>query len=202
MTAANLAGRRVAFVVANDGVEEIELTYPWEAVIAAGGRAVLIAPRAEHVQTYRHLDRTGRFAADLPLAEAVAEDYDAVVLPGGVANPDILRRDRDAHRLLRQADARGTTIAAICHAPWTLIDAGILRGRTLAAWPSLATDLRNAGAIWTAQETHVQAHLITAQSDRDVAAFTDLLLNRLRESPPRPARDDAAVVGYTTLPTA
>ena len=131
MTTTDLSGRRVAFLVANDGVEDIELTHPWDAVTAAGGRAVLIAPRRDDVQTYRHLDRSRRFPAELPVAEAVATDYDAVVLPGGVANPDILRQDRDAHRLLRQADARGTTIAAICHAPWTLIDAGLVRGRTL-----------------------------------------------------------------------
>lgn len=184
MTNNELAGRSVAFLVANDGVEEGELTHPWDAITSEGARAVLIAPHRGDVQTYRHLDRARRLVVDCTVAEASAGDYDAVVLPGGVANPDILRRDRDAHRFLRDADARGTTIAAICHAPWTLIDAGLVRGRTLAAWPSLATDLRNAGAIWTSELTHVEAHLITAQSDRDVAAFTDLLLARLRQSCP------------------
>lgn len=182
MTDNELTGRSVAFLVANDGVEEAELTYPWDAITSAGGRAVLIAPHQGEVQTYRHLDRTRRLGVDCSVAEASADDYDAVVLPGGVANPDILRLDRDAHRFLRDADAAGTTIAAICHAPWTLIDAGLVDGRTLAAWPSLATDLRNAGATWTSQLTNVEAHLITAQSDRDVAAFTDLLITRLRQS--------------------
>ena len=191
MTSKELAGRSVAFLVANDGVEEVELTYPWDAIIAAGARAVLIAPHRGHVQAYRHLDRSRRFAVDGVLAEVAAGDFDAVVLPGGVANPDILRRDRDAHQFLRDADARGTTIAAICHAPWTLIDAGLVRGRTLAAWPSLATDLGNAGATWTAQPTNMEAHLITAQSDRDVAAFTDLLVDRLRQSDPATLRTNA-----------
>jgi protease I len=177
---ADLAGRTVGFLVANDGVEEIELSHPWQAVTSAGARAVLIAPQRDPVRTYRHLDRSSRtFAVDLLVAEAAAEDYDAVVLPGGVANPDILRRDQNAHRILRRADEQGITIAAICHAPWTLIDAGLVRGRTLAAWPSLATDLRNAGANWTARRTNKETNLITAQSDRDVAAFTDLLFASL-----------------------
>jgi protease I len=202
MDAPELAGRSVAFLVANDGVEEVELTYPWDAITAAGARAVLMAPHLGHVQTYRHLDLARRFAVDCSVAEAAACDYDAVVLPGGVANPDILRRDRDAHRFLRDADAQGATIAAICHAPWTLIDAGLVRGRTLAAWPSLATDLRNAGATWTAQTTNLEAHLITAQSDRDVAAFTDLLLARLRQSDPRQsgARQSGPATFHTNAP--
>jgi protease I len=182
VTGPDLSGRSVAFLVANDGVEEIELTHPWEAVTAAGAHAVLVAPRRDDVQTYRHLDRSRRFPADLAITDAAGQDFDAVVLPGGVANPDILRRDPDAHRLLRRADARGVTIAAICHAPWTLIDADLVRGRTLAAWPSLATDLRNAGATWTDQPTNVEAHLITAQSDQDVVAFTALLLARLAQT--------------------
>ncbi|WP_433603071.1 DJ-1/PfpI family protein [Nocardia sp. CA-135953] len=171
-----LTDRTIAFLVANDGIEQSELTHPWRAVCAADGRAVLVAPDRGHVQTYRHLNRMDRYPVDVTVEAADAADYDAVVLPGGVANPDILRRVPAAHRLLRQADAAGATIAAICHGPWTLIDAGLVAGRTLAAWPSLATDLTNAGATWTADRTHVDGTLITAQSDQDIDAFTALLL--------------------------
>lgn len=171
--------RAVAFVVANDGVEQVELTDPWQAVEAAGLRPVLLAPELGHVQAYHHLDRADRFDVDATTDRARAEDYAAVVLPGGVANPGLLRRDTATHRILRDSDLRGAVIAAICHGPWTLIDAGLVTGRTLAAYPSLATDLTNAGATWTAKRTHVEANRVTAQSDHDVHAFTDLLLRAL-----------------------
>ncbi|WP_405181098.1 DJ-1/PfpI family protein [Nocardia sp. NBC_01377] len=171
--------RAVAFLVANDGVEDRELVHPWQAVAAAGFHPVLLAPTTGHVHTYRHLDRVGRHPVHLTIADARAADYTAVVLPGGVANPDILRLNSKAHRFLREADASGTPIAAICHAPWTLIDADLVAGRTLAAWPSLATDLTNAGATWTPDRTHIDKTLITAQSDQDVEEFTTLLLNAL-----------------------
>ncbi|WP_216907356.1 DJ-1/PfpI family protein [Nocardia noduli] len=171
--------RAVAFLVANDGIEEIELVHPWRAVTTAGFHAVLLAPFSGYVETYRHLDRVGRHPVNMTIADARAADYDAVVLPGGVANPDILRRDSSAHRFLREANANGAPIAAICHGPWTLIDAALVAGRTVAAWPSLATDLTNAGATWTPDHTHVDGTMITAQSDQDVAEFTTLLLNAL-----------------------
>lgn len=172
----------VAFVVANDGVEQIELTEPWQAVTRAGFRPVLLAPTPGRVQAYHHLDRADSFPVDLTTEQAHAEDYVAFVLPGGVANPDILRRDRPTHRLLQQADTGNALIAAICHGPWTLIDAVLVAGRTLAAYPSLATDLTNAGATWTPELIHVQGNRLTAQSDADIEAFVGRLLQALSAS--------------------
>jgi len=171
----------VAFVVANDGVEQIELTEPWLAVTRAGFRPVLLA------STPGRLQATTTWTAptvpvDLTTGQAHAEDYVAFVLPGGVANPDILRRDRPTHRLLQQADTGNALIAAISHGPRTLIDAGLVAGRTLAAYPSLATDLTNAGATWTLELIHVQGNRLTAQSDADIEAFVDRLLQALSAS--------------------
>jgi protease I len=181
-----LAGRSVAFVVANDGVERVELAHPWRALADAGADVRLIAPKPGQVRMFNHLERADTLAVDLTTSQAQASDFDAIVLPGGVANPDILRRDQATHALLRAADAAGILIAAICHGPWTLIDAGLVAGRTLAAWPSLATDLGNAGATWTAARTHRHGNRITAQSDLDVGEFTELLLAALAPSVAHP----------------
>jgi len=174
-----LTGKTVAFLVANEGVEQIELTRPLDALRDAGARTLLIAPQAGQVQAFHHLDRADRFPVDLTTEAATGLDFDAVVLPGGVANPDILRQDAAARQVVGRAAAAGSTIAAICHGPWTLIDAGVASGRTLAAYPSLATDLVNAGATWTPSRTHVDANLITARSDEDVEEFTRLLVGAL-----------------------
>ncbi|WP_244975948.1 DJ-1/PfpI family protein [Nocardia huaxiensis] len=124
-----------------------------------------------------NLDRADRFPVDLRTTDAAATDYHALVLPGGVANPDILRRDPATHRLLREAHHARIPIAAICHGPWTLIDAGLVTGRTIAAWPSLATDLTNAGATWTTDGVHTDGDLITAQGIDDVEEFTQALIS-------------------------
>ncbi|MCP2317132.1 protease I [Nocardia amikacinitolerans] len=174
-----LDGRSVAFLVANEGVEQDELVHPWNALRALGAHVVLIAPELGFVQAFHHLDRADRFTVDLRTLDATAAAYDAFVLPGGVANPDILRRDKATHRILRAADRAGLPIAAICHGPWTLIDAELVAGRTLAAWPSLATDLVNAGARWTPDRVHVDGTLITAQGLDDVEQFTRRLVESL-----------------------
>ena len=143
-----LAGKRIAFLVANEGVEEVELTAPWEAVRAAGGLAVLVAPESGDVQAFNHLDKGHHFPVDVRTAEAEVDDFDGVVLPGGVANPDALRLDDPALEFLRIWTERGKPVAAICHAPATLNEAGVLDGKQLTSWPSLRTDLQNAGAVW------------------------------------------------------
>ena len=140
-----LQGVRVAFLVANEGVEQVELTEPWDAVQRAGGTAELVAPEAGTVRTMHHLDWADSFPVDRTTADARPDDYDAVVLPGGVANPDQLRTDPPAVRFLRELAEAGKPIAVICHGPWTLIDAVVARGRTLTSWPSLSTDLTNPG---------------------------------------------------------
>ncbi len=166
-----LQGKRVAFIVANDGVEEVELTEPWTAVERAGGTAVLLAPQAGKVQAYHHLDRAESFEVDELIADADTAEFDAIVLPGGVANPDQLRTDEDAVGFVRTFAEGGRPVAAICHAPWTLIESGVVAGRRLTSWPSLKTDLRNAGATWVDDEVVVDGNLITSRNPDDLPAF-------------------------------
>lgn len=166
-----LQGKRVAFIVANEGVEEVELTDPWTAVERAGGTAVLLAPEAGKVQAYHHLDRAESFEVDELIADADPAEFDAIVLPGGVANPDQLRTDEDAVGFVRTFVEGGRPVAAICHAPWTLIESGVVAGRRLTSWPSLQTDLRNVGATWVDDEVVVDGNLITSRNPDDLPAF-------------------------------
>lgn len=147
-----LSGKTVVFLVANEGVEQVELTRPWHAVKDAGGRAVLAAPRSDDVQAFNHLDRGDVFSVDITTDRLDVNDYDALVLPGGVANPDQLRTDRDAVQFIRSMFEAGKPAAVICHGPWTLVEADVVRGRTLTSWPSLQTDIRNAGGTWVNEE--------------------------------------------------
>lgn len=169
-----LQGRTVAFLTANDGVEQIELTSPWQAVEQAGGTPVLIAPETGKVQGRNHLDEGDVFDATVALDDAAVGDYDALVLPGGIANPDDLRSRPTAVHFVRSFAEAGKPIAAICHAPWTLIDAGVAKGRTLTSWPSLSTDLTNAGAEWVDEEVVVSTDgstLVTSRKPDDLDAF-------------------------------
>src|SRR5262245_45674239 len=143
-----LHGKKIAFLMANEGVEQVELTEPLEAVRGSGAEVEVLAPEAGEVQAFNHLDKAQTFEVDRTVAEASADDYDGLVLPGGVANPDQLRTEPEALDFVRAFFEAGKPVGAICHAPWTLIDAGVLKGRTLTSWPSLRTDLRNAGAEW------------------------------------------------------
>ncbi len=166
---------RVAFVVANEGVEEIELLQPWRAVVDAGGTPELVAPGPGMVETMRHLDRADRFPVDTVTDQANAADYDAAVLPGGVANPDALRTDAAAVDFLMAMFEAGKPVAAICHGPWTLIEGDLVAGRTLTSWPSLQTDLRNAGAYWVDREVVVCRQgintMVTSRRPEDLGAF-------------------------------
>jgi protease I len=164
-------GKRVAFLVANEGVEQVELTTPWEAVEGAGGEPELIAPESGEVQAFNHLDRGDAFEVDRTVADADAADYDALVLPGGVANPDILRTVPEAVEFARAFFEAGKPVAAICHAPWTLVEAGVVEGRTLTSWPSLKTDIRNAGGDWVDEQVHVDSGLVTSRKPDDLEAF-------------------------------
>ncbi len=178
---AGIEGKRVAFLAANEGVEQVELTRPWEAVKEAGGEPELIAPEEGEVQAFNHLDKGETFSVDHTAAGANADDYDALVLPGGVANPDILRTEQEAVEFTRRFFEAGKPVAAICHAPWTLIDAGVVEGRTLTSWPSLATDLRNAGANWVDEEVHVDYGLVTSRKPEDLDAFCAKLVEEVAE---------------------
>ena len=171
-----LAGKRIAFLTANAGVEGVELTSPWQAVLDAGGTPVLIAPEKEQVQAVNHdVEQGDTFDPDAAVADVSADDFDALVLPGGVANPDKLRMDRQAVALVRAFAEGGKPIAAICHGPWTLVEADVVQGRTLTSWPSLQTDIRNAGGTWVDEEVAVDAatgfSLVTSRNPGDLDAF-------------------------------
>ena len=173
--AGRLAGRRIAFLVANEGVEQIELTDPWQAVEQDGGQPVLVAPEPGRVQAFNHLDRGAVFPVHQTVAETAVEDYAGLVLPGGVANPDRLRTEPGAVALIREFVDAGKPVAAICHAPWTLLEAGAVKGKTLTSWPSLRTDLINAGATWVDETVRVDPAggwtLVTSRRPDDLPAF-------------------------------
>lgn len=171
-----LTGRAVAFLVAPEGIEQIELTEPWTAVEEAGGTPRLLSTEAGRVQAFHHLDKGDTFEVDDLVAEADPAAYDGLVLPGGVANPDALRMDKQAVDFVRAFVESGRPVAAICHAPWILVEAGVVDGRTLTSWPSLQTDLRNAGATWVDEEVVVDGTLITSRKPDDLPAFQEELL--------------------------
>ncbi len=170
----------VAFLAAAEGTEQAELQQPWAAVKAAGGRPVLVSPAPGKIQMFNHLDRGDTLAVDVPVADARPEDYIGLVLPGGVANPDQLRTDPVAVAFARSFFEAGKPVAAICHAPWTLIEAGVVRGRRLTSWPSLQTDIRNAGGEWVDEQVVVCTSgpniLITSRKPDDLPAFSDTFL--------------------------
>jgi len=167
-----LQGKTVAFAVATEGIEQVELTEPWAAVEAAGGTPRLLAPESGTVQAYDHLDKADTFDVDATFADADPSDYAALVLPGGVANPDALRMDDDAVTFIGSFFTADKPVAAICHAPWTLVEADVVSGRRLTSWPSLQTDLRNAGADWVDEEVVVDGNLVTSRNPDDLPAFT------------------------------
>jgi protease I len=179
--AESIDGKRIAFLVANEGVEQIELTRPWEAISEAGGETVLIAPEAGDVQAFNHLDKGDTFQATVAVADASTDEYDALVLPGGVANPDQLRTVDAAVAFARRFFEHGKPVAAICHAPWTLVEADVVRGRTLTSWPSLQTDIRNAGGRWVDEEVHVDSGLVTSRKPDDLEAFCAKTIEEIAE---------------------
>lgn len=176
-----LQGKRIAFLTANEGVEQVELTSPLAAVRDAGAEAELLAPEAGQVQAFDHLDKADSFDVDRAVGEADPSHYDGLVLPGGVANPDQLRTSEEAVAFVRAFFEAGKPVGAICHGPWTLIEAGVVRGRTLTSWPSLRTDLRNAGAEWVDEEVHVDQGLVTSRKPDDLEAFDAKIVEEFAE---------------------
>jgi protease I len=174
----SIKGKRVAFL-ATDGVEEVEYTEPRKAVEAAGGQAELISLKDGDIQAVNHMDKAGTYPVDRTVKDTDAGDYDALVLPGGVANPDFLRADPDAVRFVRDFVTAGKPVAAICHGPWTLVEAGVVDGRTLTSWPSLRTDLANAGATWVDEQVHVDGTLVTSRKPDDLPAFCEAMLDSI-----------------------
>lgn len=180
--AKELEGIRVAFLVANEGIEQVELTEPWKAVIEAGGQPHLIAPKSGTAQAVNHLEPADTFDVDRTTKEIDVADYHAAVLPGGVANPDQLRTDEAAVSFVRAMVEAGKPVAAICHGPWTLVEADVVRDRTLTSWPSLHTDIVNAGGHWVDEEVVVCQSpqtpntLITSRKPDDLPAFCRTLV--------------------------
>jgi protease I len=175
-----LDGKKIAFV-ATDGVEQVELVQPWDAVKDAGGEPELLSLEDGQIQGFNHLDHGDKFDVDKKVADASPDDYDGLVLPGGVANPDFLRADEDAVAFTRAFFEQGKPVAAICHGPWTLVEADVVRGRTLTSWPSIQTDIRNAGGTWVDEEVHVDQGLVSSRKPDDLPAFNAKLIEEVAE---------------------
>ena len=172
--------KRIAFL-ATDMVEEVELTEPWRAVENEGWQPELISRREGEIQAFEHYDKAGRYRVDRLVADASQDDYDALVVPGGVGNPDEMRTDEAAVELVRAFVGQGKPVAAICHGPWLLVEAGVLEGRTLTSWPSLRTDIRNAGGTWVDEDVVVDRGLVTSRKPDDLPAFCAKLVEEVRE---------------------
>jgi protease I len=175
-----LQGKRVAFL-ATDMVEQVELTEPWEAVKDAGGTPELVSLEEGEIQGFNHYDKADTFKVDRTVEEARAEDYDALVIPGGVGNPDTMRTDENAVQLVRDFFEQGKPVGVICHGPWMLVEAGVVRGRKVTSWPSLQTDIRNAGGDWVDQEVVVDDGLVTSRKPDDLPAFNEKIVEEFCE---------------------
>ena len=180
MSEHSIAGKKVAFLL-TDGVEQVELTSPWQAVKDAGGEPTLVAPKRGKLQGYNGTEKGDTFDVDLTVAEANASDFDALVLPGGVVNADHLRVDKDAQSFTRSFFEQHKPVASICHGPWLLIEAGVIRGRNVTSYFTLETDLKNAGANWTDQEVVVDQGLVTSRNPDDLPAFNNKLVEEISE---------------------
>lgn len=175
-----LGGKKVAILV-SDGFEQVELTDPRDALIAAGASAQIVSPRPREVQGWNHDEKADRFTVDVALRGAKPEEFDALVLPGGVMNPDTLRIDDDAVRFIKHFVDQGKPIAAICHGPWTLIEAGGVAGRTMTSYKSIKSDLANAGATWVDQAVVIDRGLVTSRNPGDLKAFNKAMLEEFAE---------------------
>lgn len=175
-----LNGKKVAILVEN-GFEQVELTGPKKALDEAGARTEIISPKNGKVKGWNHTEWGEEFAVDKALTQADAQEYDALLLPGGVMNPDKLRMNKDAVEFVKTFVDSGKPIAAICHGPWTLIEAGAVEGRKMTSWPSLQSDLENAGADWVDQEVVVDNGLVTSRKPDDIPAFNKKMLEEFRE---------------------
>ena len=185
--ASELRGRRVAFLTANEGVEQVELTAPWQAVNDAGGTPDLLAPQHGSVQGFNHLDKADSFRVSRAVREADPADYDALVVPGGVVNADELRTVPEAVTFARRMFELGKPAAIICHGPWLVVEADLVRARTLTSWPSLRTDIRNAGGNWVDAEVQVCDNgpntIVTSRKPDDLPAFCEQLIKVVQQQP-------------------
>jgi protease I len=179
-----LTGTRIAFL-ATDGVEQVELTEPLEAARREGADAVLLNIEDSEIQGFNHLDKADTFPIDGVVANADAAEFDGLVLPGGVANPDRLRMEQDAVAFVKSFFDQGKPVAAICHGPWTIVEAGAATGRTMTSWPSLRTDIENAGGTWVDEELHVDGNLATSRKPDDLPAFCNQMVEMMSRAAAR-----------------
>ncbi|HKF14893.1 MAG TPA: type 1 glutamine amidotransferase domain-containing protein [Gaiellaceae bacterium] len=179
---ADLLGKRIAFL-ATDMVEQVELTEPWKAVEEAGGRPKLLSLEDGEIQGFNHYDKADTFEVDSTVEEASTHEYDALVLPGGVGNPDTLRTDEKAVAFVREFVESGKPVAVICHGPWTLVEADVVRGRTLTSWPSVKTDIKNAGGNWVDEEVVQDGNLTSSRKPDDLPAFCRTLVQEFAKTP-------------------
>jgi protease I len=179
--AETLKGKTIAFLVANEGAEQVELTEPWKAVEQAGGDPELVSIEPGQVQAFNHLDKGDKFDVDHTVGEVDESRYDGLVLPGGVANPDFLRTDEQAVSFVRSFFEAGKPVGVICHGPWTLVEADVVRGRTITSWPSLKTDIRNAGGNWVDEEVVTDRGLTSSRRPDDLPAFCSKIVEEFTE---------------------
>jgi protease I len=175
-----LQGKKIAFL-ATEGVEQIELVEPWKAVEQAGGEPELLSIQPGKIQGFEHLDKGEEFPVDKHVSQANPDDYEGLVLPGGVANPDSLRMDEDAVRFVKNFFETGKPVGVICHGPWTLVEAGVVKGRKITSWPSLKTDIENAGGKWVDEEVVVDAALVSSRKPDDLPAFCAKIVEEFGE---------------------
>jgi protease I len=175
-----LQGKKIAFI-ASDMVEQVELTEPWKAVQGAGGTPELLSIDDGEIQGFNHYDKADTFTVDKKVSDASIDDYDGLVLPGGVGNPDNLRQDEDVVEFVKSFFEAGKPVAAICHAPWLLVEADVVSGRKLTSFPSIKTDVRNAGGNWVDEEVVVDSGLVTSRQPDDLPAFNDKLVEEFCE---------------------
>lgn len=194
-----LNGKRIAFL-ATDGVEQIELTTPWQAAQAEGATTQLVSQKAGQIYAMNHDDKGQTFSVDRTVDQCTVDDFDGLVIPGGVRSPDRLRIDRGAVGFVRSFVDSGKPVAVICHGPWMLVEADVVRGRTITSWPSLQTDIRNAGGTWVDESVHVDQGVVTSRKPDDLQAFCSKMVEEFAEG--RHTQRETATAGarssYTT----
>jgi protease I len=198
--AEKLQGKRIAFI-ATDMVEQVELTEPWKAVTDEGATAELVSLEEGEIQGFNHYDKADTFKVDRTVEEARADDYDGLVVPGGVGNPDTLRMDENAVAFVRSFFEQGKPVGVICHGPWMLVETGVVRGRTVTSWPSLQTDIRNAGGNWVDEEVVVDQGLVTSRKPDDLPAFNGKIVEEFAEGRhPQQAEKASAAIHTEATP--
>jgi protease I len=191
-TPSNLSGKRVA-ILATDGVEQVELTEPRQALKDAGANPIVVSPKDGAIKAWQHDHWGDEITVDMKLSDARADDFEALMLPGGVMNPDHLRMDKSAVQFVKDFFAAGKPVAAICHGPWLLVEAGVVKDRTVTSWPSLQTDIRNAGGDWVDREVVTDQGLVTSRKPDDIPAFNRKMIEEFAEGVHTASRQRADV---------